>query len=374
MCLGKTDYRNMNKSMRPPPEDKTRRSIFGDVCSKERAGSSKISTHFHFVYVSSNDDDSFKPTHSPHKRPHKSILKRRNKSVDSSVRITPDSSFESLSTTKSSLDERKRNVQFKEQVFMRIYCSSSMEEVDANETKSEPGSLWVTDEEAMAYRNEVLALTRNVKCYPSPSSSTMFRSRQNFFTHPMLQFTNEDRFIAQGTKELRELASWHIKRVLVLDRHDIFLKLYVCHMKKLFPHAVVVCAKSCSEAFMKMKELEKESESSQAFDIIIAEERLKIFTQAEKEMNSNSGSAFLQCVTNMLDKDTQSSTSTKPIFKRPPLLIGTSARLSEDCETLTKSGADFLWGKPPPLVDNLLRNTLLTTLLVKRGISDIVIV
>jgi len=52
---------------------------------------------------------------------------------------------------------------------------------------------------------------------------------------------------------------------------------------------------------------------------------------------------------------------------RPSLLIGVSGWLGEDCEKLQRGGADMLWGKPPPVMDNRLRNELLMALLAKRG-------
>jgi hypothetical protein len=52
--------------------------------------------------------------------------------------------------------------------------------------------------------------------------------------------------------------------------------------------------------------------------------------------------------------------------QRRPLLIGVSVSVEKDEKTLTESGADLVWGKPPPRMDNALRNHLISLLIIKR--------
>lgn len=48
------------------------------------------------------------------------------------------------------------------------------------------------------------------------------------------------------------------------------------------------------------------------------------------------------------------------------LFVGVSTHLSDNREKLEKAGADCIWGKPPPEMNNSLRNDLLKTLIKKR--------
>ena len=58
------------------------------------------------------------------------------------------------------------------------------------------------------------------------------------------------------------------------------------------------------------------------------------------------------------------------------MLIGSSKNLREDSFELAKSGADILWGFPPPPIGAELRNNILAAVLDKRagGQSNFVIV
>lgn len=81
------------------------------------------------------------------------------------------------------------------------------------------------------------------------------------------------------------------------------------------------------------------------------------------EQRPDVGNKGLQHCSPLPSKSSQGATPSQ----RPALLIGVSGWLGEDCEKLRKGGADILWGKPPPIMDNRLRNELLMALLAKRG-------
>ena len=49
------------------------------------------------------------------------------------------------------------------------------------------------------------------------------------------------------------------------------------------------------------------------------------------------------------------------------LLIGVSARLAEDRPNIERSGADFVWGKPPPEMNSSLKTEMLKILMCKRN-------
>ena len=52
------------------------------------------------------------------------------------------------------------------------------------------------------------------------------------------------------------------------------------------------------------------------------------------------------------------------------LLIGVCVCVDRDGDSLRKSGADMVWGKPPPVMGMALRNRILGALMTKRGKSD----
>ena len=51
---------------------------------------------------------------------------------------------------------------------------------------------------------------------------------------------------------------------------------------------------------------------------------------------------------------------------RLPVVIGMSAYLHQDGNKLRDSGADFIWNKPPPKMDSVLRDKLLLFAMKKR--------
>lgn len=77
----------------------------------------------------------------------------------------------------------------------------------------------------------------------------------------------------------------------------------------------------------------------------------------------SSGSELIQSIA----QGEQNVISTTGERSRCSLLIGVSARLTEDANVLKKSGADILWAKPPPEMNTKQRNHLLKVLMKKRG-------
>ena len=49
------------------------------------------------------------------------------------------------------------------------------------------------------------------------------------------------------------------------------------------------------------------------------------------------------------------------------LLVGVSVDVDRDGEKLRNSGADMVWGKPPPSMGTLLRNRIVCELMKRRG-------
>jgi CheY-like chemotaxis protein len=154
-----------------------------------------------------------------------------------------------------------------------------------------------------------------------------------------------------------------IRRILVVDPHDICLKLFTKALKRALPHASVIAVSCSEEALRSVHE-----DSRQRFDLIIVEERLKLFHRqhrnggsterrggeysAAAEDHQASGSALLRMLAPILSKS---------------LLIGVSADSDLDGLRWKECGADFCWTKPPPPMNQDLLDSMLAKLLVKRG-------
>jgi CheY-like chemotaxis protein len=139
-----------------------------------------------------------------------------------------------------------------------------------------------------------------------------------------------------------------MRNVLIVDPNDLCLKLFSKDFRSMIPD-VNVCAARSSEEAMKL------IECNYRFDIVIVEERLKPFRRHAREKSADlfSGTEFIKTLSKeMGDKC---------------LFIAVSAHLDEDKETMQKSGADFIWAKPPPQMDEIMRDVLLKALLIKRG-------
>jgi CheY-like chemotaxis protein len=171
-----------------------------------------------------------------------------------------------------------------------------------------------------------------------------------------------------------------IRNILLVDPHDIYLKLFTKSLKIALPHVTVTACTSSTEA---MEHLEPATTAGSAvpikkrrFDIIIIEERLKIFHRQHRNGGATqcnggeyssakechaSGSALLRSLSSIGD-----SSHSKSVF------VGVSARLAEDGARLKESGADFCWAKPPPPMNPVLMDDLLKALLLKRGRSTVV--
>lgn len=123
------------------------------------------------------------------------------------------------------------------------------------------------------------------------------------------------------------------------------------------------------------------------FDIILVEERLfpsttdpqNITSQCagddaiQRERRLTSGSAFIQFIVNeehaLRDRTGHigiGNYSQQPSI-RFSLLIGVSAHLNEDEVKLKMSGANYVFGKPPPEMNSHLRNDMLKVLMMKRN-------
>lgn len=294
-----------------------------------------------------------------------------------------------------------RTVSFHPRVGVHRYLSilppkiCTLKNSNANESTTKSDPTWYTAQELALFRLEASSLVRQYKtkfgCY-----------RKSFFTYPALKVIDGDRLYIEGSHELKALMMTHVRSVLIVEPHPTFLDIYVRSIKNMLPHVSISTAKDSVDAIKQIDQMSnlgnkytiETKKKKDNFDIIIVEERLgkQRIDCGNKENyiispnKSFSGSEILRRIRSLNNSNENQIISSRCNPKcaiicnddlvcasnRIPLLIGTSSFLGEDCRTLTQSGADVLWGKPPPKMDEVLRNELLTTLLQKRGLSDVV--
>jgi len=270
--------------------------------------------------------------------------------------------------------------------------------------------LWFSDEELAEFKREAI---ERVRLRSAANSSTVLptgtgrmvelSAGSNYtndgqrvdkagpvrFNHPALGCDDEiDTDDAE--KIIQRALSREIRNVLLVDVHEIFLSLFSKCLKCLFPHISVTTARSGEEAITRIEAAQKafplrDGGSLHGFDIILVEERLDslptqhhlasnnyLFTQAAgddsvQRRRMTSGSELIRSIA----QGEQNVIATTGERSRCALLIGVSARFTDDKDVLKKSGADILWAKPPPKMNTNQRNHLLEVLMKKRGREDL---
>lgn len=259
-----------------------------------------------------------------------------------------------------SFDSRTRAVKFDPKVSVLEYQSSLF---DASSTEEKgPYEKQTEIEEA---KRRVLSLLRGhcrtvyeVKMYCCISK----------FSSPVLKVTPEDQVILSNSMDFRSLLQKSIRRVLVVESHSVFLNLYVRGLSALLPDIPVATTRTGEDALELIAQCYC-ADGTFPFDVVIVDHKLVGQKESERECKSEevgcmTGADILRQISEM-DIETENQ----------PLLIGTSISLKADGSRLASSGADFIWGKPPPPMNKALRNELLNSLLNKRagGESNIVI-
>mmetsp|Transcript_14255 Transcript_14255/g.21267 ORF Transcript_14255/g.21267 Transcript_14255/m.21267 type:complete len:653 (-) Transcript_14255:2021-3979(-) len=264
--------------------------------------------------------------------------------------------------------------------------------------------LWFTDEELAEFKHEAI---QRVRLRSAANSSTVLptgtgriievssggSSNANKgagpvrFNHPALGCDDEVD-TDDVEKMIQDALSREIRSVLLVDVHEIFLALFTKSLKSLFPHISVTTARSGEEAITRIEAAQKafplrDGGSLHGFDIILVEERLGSLPTQRHLAGSNcpfqaagddsvqrrrmtSGSELIHSIVRGEQRFMASGERS-----RCALLIGVSARFTEDKDVLKKSGADVIWAKPPPEMNTNQRNHLLKVLMKKRGREDL---
>eukprot|EP00522_Entomoneis_paludosa_P010462 CAMPEP_0172447872 /NCGR_PEP_ID=MMETSP1065-20121228/7042_1 /TAXON_ID=265537 /ORGANISM="Amphiprora paludosa, Strain CCMP125" /LENGTH=556 /DNA_ID=CAMNT_0013199243 /DNA_START=334 /DNA_END=2004 /DNA_ORIENTATION=+ len=242
--------------------------------------------------------------------------------------------------------ERKK-ISFDPRVWVREFTRESDEE----------DVTWYSSKDMEAFKREAIQLI--LACSETelvPTGTGRFVPRKvmpqtkAFYSHRALRMdTDEDvvqsEQIAEVIASRVTLKEREIKRILIVDPHDICIKLFAKGFKNILPHVETIGVSSSEEALSRCKSL--------SFDIILVEERLKLFHQQQaSKCPISSGSALIR--------------EMKPKSKET-LFVGVSTRLREDAPKLKAGGADLCWPKPPPKMDGSLSDSLLQMILERRG-------
>jgi hypothetical protein len=224
-----------------------------------------------------------------------------------------------------------RDVVFDARVLVREFSRS----------EEEASCIWYTAAEMHAFKLEatrrIMAFTRT-EIIPTGTGRMIERqitptATKALFSHAALRADSID-LTFPSLDSLNEIrppeASNAIKRILIVDPYDICLKLFAKTFQQAIPDATISTCRTSEEA---LKQVCKTT-----FDLIVVEERLKLFHRQQPGVCGNanaSGSLLLQRFS--------------AIAKNRPVLVGVSAHLPEDSKRLKEVGkADLLWAKPPP--------------------------
>ena len=233
--------------------------------------------------------------------------------------------------------------------------------VEYERTPEEIERAWFSPQELEHFRKQTIArlVAHNTELLPSGTGFVVQRGSlpsRAVFALPSMSSVAEDDDDVDGS-EVESAVNEEIQNILVVDPHDLCAKLFTRDFKRMVPNVNVCTACSSEEARKRMAETKR-------IDIMIVEERLKAFHRHAKdqwvtmpELGLSSGSEFIKALA-------QQRAALSP--EDSCLFIAVSAHLDKDKKAMQKSGADFIWAKPPPPMDEIVRDVLLKALLVKR--------
>lgn len=277
-----------------------------------------------------------------------------------------NSSCETLHSQQSSYEELMKNTPPPKNKLRSIPSVSFDPRVwvmEYERTREEIEKTWFSPEELEHFRKQTIArlVAHNTELLPSGTGFVVQRgsiSTKAVFAMPSMSSMAEDDDDDAEEQDVVNAVNAEIQNILVVDPHEVCAKLFARDFKRMIENVNVCTACSSEEARKRIAE-------TKHFDIIIVEERLKPFrrqapdqwTTKQEEQGHLSGSEFIKALA-------QEKEAVPPEDKC--LFIAVSAHLDKDKEKMQRNGADFLWAKPPPKMDEIVRDVLLKALLVKR--------
>eukprot|EP00523_Entomoneis_sp_CCMP467_P009416 CAMPEP_0168729102 /NCGR_PEP_ID=MMETSP0724-20121128/6024_1 /TAXON_ID=265536 /ORGANISM="Amphiprora sp., Strain CCMP467" /LENGTH=514 /DNA_ID=CAMNT_0008775963 /DNA_START=1492 /DNA_END=3036 /DNA_ORIENTATION=- len=248
------------------------------------------------------------------------------------------------------MDTEEKRISFDPRVWVREFTR----------VPDEDDATWYSSKDLESFKREAIQLIMD--CSETelvPTGTGRFVPRKvvpqgkAFFSHRALRMEREEDIvqsekIAESISNKQALKAREIRRILIVDPHDICIKLFAKSFKSVLPHVETVGVSSGEEALLRCK--------SVSFDIVLVEERLRLFHHQSRPNSIASGASLVR---ELKSKNKEA------------LFIGVSTRLREDAPKLKAGGTDLCWPKPPPKIDSAVSDTLLRLLLERRKRSDI---
>lgn len=303
------------------------------------------------------------------KLPLKSILRKRTPdnsisqaldSVPSLVPLNKEDEDSEGSTSTSTIPSRNTSSEFGG---TRVSFDPRVWVNEFRRSQEEYEATWFSQDDMDLFKRQTLArihtYQRQNELLPTGTGRLVKLSQRSKAVYALeaLSLDGED----DGDDQIDLEAKAQIRNILVVDPKDLFLVLFARSFKFMLPHVHVVTARSSEEALRRIKTC------GHQFDIVVVEERLKLFhrqalpqVSQEAPVHFSSGSALIRA----LSRD--GSTGMVQSRHQEQLFVAVSCH-SEDRAALEKSGADLVWSKPPPKMDEALRNKILKMLLTKRS-------
>jgi hypothetical protein len=227
---------------------------------------------------------------------------------------------------------------------------------------TEVEAAWFTAKEMIDFKSVAIQC---IIAYNSKSSRNQGGSGKVLYSHPALGVDGQYDPTLATVSQLRvnnfrdAVAETEVRNVLIVNSHEAFSKLFAKGMRKLFPCAMITTASTRKDALMHMEERRSNQKAeTNRFDVIIVDENLKKTCCQGVFDESSTGASFL------LDISKVSGIRDTPM---KALFVGVCSDFNTGNLQLKAHGADLVWQKPPPLMDVLLRDAILRSLLTKRG-------
>ena len=183
--------------------------------------------------------------------------------------------------------------------------------------------------------------------YPRTDLDSISTSATN---SPLVGATNGRKNMVHQFREA--VAENEIRNILVVDSQEICLKLYEKGLRRLFPNAMIMTARNKEEAMHHIQELSSKTKSGNDFDVVVNDD-----AKSFEEHNSSDLTLFQNI---------------NQSIKTPGLNISVvSQRIATSQNRYMPEATDLRWTKPPPSMNDELRDQMLKTLLMKRGRNDI---
>ena len=212
--------------------------------------------------------------------------------------------------------------------------------------REELRTTWYSGEELDCFKRQALdRVTRynnTTELVPTGTGRMVHTQKKQkaLFTHKALTLDGEG-----DDEAVLQLAKHELANILVVDPHDMCLRLFQKAIKRMLPYSNIILCKTAKEAYSKL--------ARNKIDMVVVEERLKHCFGGE-----HSGSHFIQQLVSQ--------------FSNTTLFVGVSAHFQKDSAKLKQAGADAVWPKPPPPMNLQLRNSLLTQILKKRSKEELI--